>query len=179
MSFNVSHASDLIVLAVATDRAIGVDAENMRSRDPCVDLADGFFAPSEAAALRALPAELRANRFFAYWTLKESYIKARGMGLLVALEDFSFELTDDSGIARSVSSKLQDVAEKWSFWLCELSSEHVLSVCAERVQNLNSRLTAVRTLPLEMEEPYPLQVVRSTSLEGTATYRSTRSSGTR
>jgi 4'-phosphopantetheinyl transferase len=43
-------------------------------------LAGRYFAPLEVDALGALPAAERLGRFFAYWTLKESYIKARGLG---------------------------------------------------------------------------------------------------
>ena len=77
LSFNLSNTSRLVVCAVAQDTDVGVDAERVRPRTP-LDIADRFFAPREAAALSALPTDEQLARFYDYWTLKESYIKARG-----------------------------------------------------------------------------------------------------
>ena len=77
IDFNVAKTDGLVVCAVARCGEIGVDAENCRPA-PLFDVADRFFAPAEIAALRALPPEQRLRRFYDYWTLKESYINARG-----------------------------------------------------------------------------------------------------
>src|SRR5690606_16111721 len=82
LQFNLSKSSGLVVCAITRDAVVGVDVENIRRRAP-VDVADTFFAPGEVAALRALPLEQQPERFFEYWTLKESYIKARGLGLMI------------------------------------------------------------------------------------------------
>ena len=55
--------------------------EPVRRADAPLHLADHYFAPAEIAALRALPPPAQSTRFFEYWTLKESYLKARGVGL--------------------------------------------------------------------------------------------------
>ena len=86
LSFNLSHTERLIVCLVALDREVGVDAEDTERAGETVEVADRFFSPTEVAALRALPAQSRRRRFFQYWTLKEAYIKARGMGLSLPLK---------------------------------------------------------------------------------------------
>src|SRR6185436_4436818 len=90
LSFNLSHTHSLIVLGVTTGRALGVDVENVRDREASIAVADRFFAPQEVAALAATPADRQQYRFFEYWTFKESYIKARGMGLSLPLDKFGF-----------------------------------------------------------------------------------------
>lgn len=79
ISFNLTHTHGLIVLAVACEGTVGVDAEHVRARQPCLEIARRFFARREAEQLFELPAERRSERFFHYWTLKESYIKAVGL----------------------------------------------------------------------------------------------------
>ena len=56
------------------------------------DLPERHFAPDEVRDLRALPAADQARVFFDYWTLKEAYIKARGLGLALPLDQFAFAL---------------------------------------------------------------------------------------
>jgi 4'-phosphopantetheinyl transferase len=133
LSFNISHTQDLIVLGVTKRRALGVDVENVRARAISIDIADRFFAPAETAELAAVPAHRQQDRFFEYWTFKESYIKARGMGLSLPLDKFSFHYPSDRSVCLSIDSELADVPARWRFWQLRPAEEYLVAVCAEHV----------------------------------------------
>jgi 4'-phosphopantetheinyl transferase len=80
--FNLSHAGDLAVIAVA-DRAVGVDVEPLGNGERALEAAAVACTPEEAHALDGLPAAQRADAFLALWTAKEAYLKATGVGLAV------------------------------------------------------------------------------------------------
>lgn len=132
ITFNLSHTHGLIVLGVTLNRAIGVDVENVHEQRAAVEIADRFFAPDEVAALRALSEKQQEQRFFEYWTLKESYIKARGMGLSIPLDRFAFDLEDRTRIGLTIDPSLGDRAERWSFWQLEPKPQYRVAVCVAR-----------------------------------------------
>src|SRR5579872_2711510 len=90
LSFNISHTREIVMLGVTKRSALGVDVEGANADTATVALADRYFSVAEAASLRALPQAAQSERFFDYWTLKESYIKARGLGLALPLQGFGF-----------------------------------------------------------------------------------------
>ncbi|MFZ5918973.1 MAG: 4'-phosphopantetheinyl transferase family protein [Chloroflexota bacterium] len=93
LRFNISHANGLAVLAFALGREVGVDVEYIRPDLARLDVAEMFFSAQEVAVLRALPAEAQARAFFDCWTRKEAYIKARGEGLSLPLDQFDVSLS--------------------------------------------------------------------------------------
>jgi 4'-phosphopantetheinyl transferase len=115
--FNYSHSGDHVALAFCRDTAVGVDIEFAKRRTNLMGVARHFFAPAELASLEALPSELQRDRFFRYWTLKEAYLKARGEGIFLGLDKFSFELDaeDARSIGISFSSKDFDNPVGWQF----------------------------------------------------------------
>jgi 4'-phosphopantetheinyl transferase len=84
--FNVSHSHGLALFALTGRCEVGVDLERVRPFSDEMGLADRFFTPREAAALRALDAAGRLETFFRLWTRKEAYLKAHGLGLSFGLE---------------------------------------------------------------------------------------------
>jgi 4'-phosphopantetheinyl transferase len=86
--FNVSHAGGVALVAVTRAGPVGVDIEFVRPAPRLDDIATRFFAPGEAAALRALPAARRLDAFYACWTRKEAFVKAQGSGLANSLAGF-------------------------------------------------------------------------------------------
>lgn len=128
--FNLSHTEGLLAFAVSRDR-VGVDVEWITRPGRTVELADRYFAASEIAALRALPEASQRDRFFALWTLKEAYIKARGMGLAIPLRDFAYTL--DEGIRIAVEPQTRDVPDDhWRFHLTDIGDRHRLAVALSR-----------------------------------------------
>lgn len=89
LQFNVSHSGGLALIALGSERRLGVDIEKIRRDVDVSALAERFFSQRERAALRALPDELRVAAFYACWTRKESFLKATGDGLSFPLADFS------------------------------------------------------------------------------------------
>jgi len=92
LCFNVSHTDGLALLAFAKRRAIGVDVENMGRETEVEQLAERFFSPTERRALRQLSGEKLKEAFFRCWTRKEAYIKAKGDGLALPLDQFDVSI---------------------------------------------------------------------------------------
>jgi 4'-phosphopantetheinyl transferase len=151
LSFNVSHTNGLIVLAVTRERKLGVDTESLQARQPALDIADRCFAPHEVRSLRALPEARRDQRFFEYWTLKESYIKARGMGLSLALDSFGFSFPCDSVIELSVDGEDASTNSSWHFWQLLLAPHYMTALCAARSHGLVPPPVARKVVPLVSE----------------------------
>ena len=86
--FNLSHADDLAVYAVARDREIGIDLECLRSDIDYAELATYSLSTDEAAAVRSLPQARQPAAFLAMWTRKEAYLKGQGVGLMSAPESW-------------------------------------------------------------------------------------------
>jgi 4'-phosphopantetheinyl transferase len=92
LSFNVSHSHGLALYAFARGRDIGVDVERIRPDVAQEKIAERFFSSREVAVLRSLPLASQAEAFFACWTRKEAFIKARGDGLALPLHQFDVSL---------------------------------------------------------------------------------------
>ena len=80
LKFNLSHSSDLALIAITWGAEIGVDVEQIRATD-YADIARSFFARREFEELSSVPKHLQARTFFDFWTRQEAYAKARGDGL--------------------------------------------------------------------------------------------------
>jgi 4'-phosphopantetheinyl transferase len=163
LSFNLSHTHSLIVLAVSRGRAVGVDVENVRDREVSIDIADRFFAPQEVEALGTVPPQKQQDRFFEYWTFKESYIKARGMGLSLPLDQFSFHYAGDRDVALAIDPELGDEAARWQFWQFRPTPEYLVALCAERDGERVPAVTVRRVVPMVTEQAVALELLRSSS----------------
>jgi 4'-phosphopantetheinyl transferase len=128
LSFNLSHTDGMVAVAVARSEELGVDVENAGRRTEPTAIADRFFSAAEVAALHRLTEEAQRERFFAYWTLKEAYIKARGLGLAIPLGQFSFELDQGLPIRIGCAPELGDRPDGWRFALLRASPEHPVAV---------------------------------------------------
>jgi 4'-phosphopantetheinyl transferase len=155
LHFNLSNTYGLVVCAVSTAHAdIGVDAEALDRSGETVAIAEHYFAPLELKAMQALPEDKQRDRFFAYWTLKESYIKARGLGLAIPLEQFSFLIDksdgqsgdraalrsggrsddpfgDRSTIGILFDPRLHDDPAAWRFALLDAPPRHLVAVAVK------------------------------------------------
>ena len=154
IEFNLSHSGGLVVL--------GVDVESI-SRNTDTDRLDRYFAPREREALLALPEAERRRRFFELWTLKESYLKARGEGLRLALDAFAFDFTGERGLRLSFERRLADSPCRWRFWQFTPRTDYLVAVCAGRGDPSEDepRLTVREVVPLAWEKVVEVGFSRS------------------
>jgi 4'-phosphopantetheinyl transferase len=92
LPFNFSHSDGLALCAVSRGREVGVDVERIEPSSSLAEIAGRYFSPREAAALAALPPEEQRDAFYACWSRKEAYVKARGRGLSIPLDSFDVSL---------------------------------------------------------------------------------------
>ena len=112
LRFNASHSAGLMLLAVTRGRDLGVDLERIRPQ-LTAGIAERFFSPLEVAALDALAAEDRAGAFFAGWTRKEAYVKARGDGLALGLEGFAVSLAPGEPARLVQTAEAPSEVQRW------------------------------------------------------------------
>lgn len=131
LHFNLSHTAGLVALAVTRGHRLGVDVERV-TRAVTDGVAERHFAAAEVRDLRRLPPADQPVAFFDYWTLKEAYIKARGLGLALPLDAFAFGLRPPHPPAITFEPGFDDTPEHWQFWQTWPTPEHRLSLAIER-----------------------------------------------
>jgi 4'-phosphopantetheinyl transferase len=163
LCFNISHTRGLIALGVTRGRALGIDVENMEARPASIGVANRFFSPAETAELSRLPPERQPDRFWEYWTFKESYIKARGMGLSLGLDRFSFEYPRERDVRLTIDPELEDQASRWSLWQFRPRPDYLLALCAERLGGPPPHVTMRKIVPTVADEVLNLQSTRKSA----------------
>lgn len=130
IEFNVSHSVGMVVCAVSLGHEVGVDVECLDRTVDGLALARRFFAPWETALLERLPPEERVGAFFAIWTLKEAYVKARGLGLSVPLGQFGFSFSDDRPPQIRFRHGMEDDPAAWQFAQLRMADRYRAAVAA-------------------------------------------------
>lgn len=92
--FNLSHTRGLLCCAIS-DRPIGIDCEFVRPFDN--RLINKVLTENERRDLYLSPSP--QTEFFKYWTLKESYVKMKGVGITYPFSKISFNFDNENIIS--------------------------------------------------------------------------------
>ncbi|HEY7257079.1 MAG TPA: 4'-phosphopantetheinyl transferase superfamily protein [Solirubrobacterales bacterium] len=81
LRFSLSHSEGLALIALGSEREIGVDVERLDPDRDLVALARAGLDPDDAEAVASAGVERRADLFYAAWTRREAVVKCFGEGL--------------------------------------------------------------------------------------------------
>jgi 4'-phosphopantetheinyl transferase len=114
VSFNIAHSGAVALLAFGRGREIGVDVEQVRRNLDVEAIARRFFSLAEQEQLAAFSAEDKYEAFFRCWTRKEAYIKAKGEGLALPLDQFDVCVAAGADNALLATRPDSSEAARWS-----------------------------------------------------------------
>ena len=162
--FNLSNSPGLVVCLIAHGAEVGVDVEPYERAEKIAGLAPEVFSPLEMAQFEALRGREKLERALSLWTLKEAYVKARGMGLSLPMNKASFLFGGADRIRLELDPSLRDEPERrWQFCLLD-QDRHRIALMAEResvpeLQMWEARplLAPPTRLPGGTEQWFPLQ----------------------
>ncbi|WP_143319370.1 4'-phosphopantetheinyl transferase superfamily protein [Clostridium sp. HBUAS56010] len=130
--FNISHTEGLVACGFS-DKELGVDVERIQSYNERV--LRKVMSETESIVMRKLPPAKRAEYFFRIWTLKESYGKAVGTGIVMPLSDISFESVE-TGVPHCSR-------EGVTFFQQILDGEFILSLCQTGCEKIRVKLNFI------------------------------------
>jgi 4'-phosphopantetheinyl transferase len=127
LRFNASHCDGLVVCAVATGVEVGVDVEPHVRGAEILPIASRVLSRSELQTLARSPPAARGALALSLWVLKESYGKARGVGLDLSVRSLSFDLAGDDVVLTDAEHR---DGSRFQFTLLDLGA-HRLAVAVD------------------------------------------------
>lgn len=128
LRFSLSHTEGLVVCLITGEFDGGVDVERTARIVDSERLARRWFSSREAQEISVLRGEARQSRFIDHWTLKEAYMKARGLSSVSLYREASFELALGT-IRATLADQAEGSTGKWSFALFDLLLKYRAAVC--------------------------------------------------
>lgn len=118
--FNLSHSGDKVMCAIS-DHEVGCDVEKLKAFD--MNIAKRFFCETEFEWI-----DNQDERFCRLWTLKESFLKATGLGMKLPFHRFQMVMNaQPEGI-----QVIQDVMETtYYFKEYDLNDGYRYAVCGQ------------------------------------------------
>lgn len=120
-SFNISHSGNYVIMAVS-EFNIGIDIQRMEKNNQLV--AERNFHSNECAYINEGEDEnIKTQRFYEVWTVKEAYLKNVGIGLRKPLN--SFEVSFEEGKPKIMDNPGYEILQM------KLDERYIVSICAD------------------------------------------------
>lgn len=142
-TFSITHTDGLVACAAGRSMELGLDAEAAREASDLLRIARRFFSPAEVAFVEGHPDDRRA--FHTCWTLKEAWVKARGIGITLPLDSFTFDLSS-SPPAFSCDPNTEGDPDSWRFRSWWPTDRHAMAVAARTRPPGDIDLRAIRVM---------------------------------
>ena len=152
LQFNLSHTKGMAAIAVSQNACIGLDVESLNRKGPDTEFAARMFTPPEYQDILEQAPERQRHRLLEYWTLKEAYIKAEGLGISIGLDTFNFRICS-SEPSFHLHANAREPSHAWRF---------------KQLNPTTSHLMALAWAPLK---PYDLETVKNIGLKQTVNNR--------
>jgi 4'-phosphopantetheinyl transferase len=131
LKFNISRSEDLAVFAIGRDRELGIDVERVRADMDFEPLVDRVLSEAERGSLDQLAPGARRRAFYRYWTRKEAYLKALGIGLAVVPHELDMTGGHVKALVRGQLRGLLEPDSTWSLHDADLSPGYVAALAVE------------------------------------------------
>ncbi|KAI9104620.1 4'-phosphopantetheinyl transferase superfamily [Phlyctochytrium arcticum] len=187
VQFNLSHHGDWIIIAAGFGAPLGVDVAKVElapsdTITSFFDMFDEYFTRTEWAYIRGRGVasedttnwveDARLHRFYHLWSLKESYVKALGLGLGLELRRIEFTIAgpDESGgagdtfeqitenLAKTMVTVSQDGIPQSGFYfaISYLDSVHPAALCRQEPSSLPANKPLFETVQWDFISPFVL-----------------------
>ncbi len=127
--FNISHARALMLCAFARDRQVGVDVEWRDRELSWGDLAVYTCSDREQVILSSLDGPAQVETFVTWWTLKEAYVKALGVGLDLPLNRIDVADAGETRYAVPIGGDIRD--PRWAMFTLPMGVEYAGALVTE------------------------------------------------
>ncbi|XP_016499844.2 uncharacterized protein LOC107818355 [Nicotiana tabacum] len=130
-NFNASHHGDFVAIASEPICLVGLDvvAQTIPEKESVEDFIESFSSYFSGLEwfniINAGSSHQILSEFYRYWSVKEAFVKAIGVGVGYKLDTVEFLHKNWANIVVKVDGKeLKD----WRFWLLELGKGHMASI---------------------------------------------------
>ena len=127
--FNISNSGKKCVFCFSRDSEVGIDLEMIRPLPDLEQMIEKNFTKKEVAYISKIENE-KLNRFFLFWTIKESYLKAIGEGMRLAPDHLEFSIEEE--IIKFIGAKGFDDPISWLFKKFELKHNHIGTIVYQK-----------------------------------------------
>lgn len=126
LNFNISHSHGAVACLIACQHRVGLDIEARNRKTNFVEFADQVLSTYEQTMLNAT----NNIHFLHYWTLKEAYSKALGLGLSMDFKNIVCVLDGSDDVPLLLSSDRFTPLSKndWQFIQTPLLEHHLLAI---------------------------------------------------
>jgi 4'-phosphopantetheinyl transferase len=116
LRFNVSHSSELALVAVCRGREVGVDVEHVRPISEADRIVASYFSPAEQGEFSVMADHAKSLAFVRGWTRKEAILKGLGIGLAGLAVRYETRFASGSLTPRFLPAVPPPRVEGWRLW---------------------------------------------------------------
>jgi 4'-phosphopantetheinyl transferase len=142
LRFNLTHTPGLVACVVNLNGECGIDAEKITERHAPIAVAKRMFSNQEYLQHESLAGRAQLEYFFERWTLREAYVKARGIGIHFPTRKLCFHVAGPDTIQIEFEPDIGDSNNNWQLQLLRPTEQHITAVAVARKEQQRKTMIA-------------------------------------